>query len=186
MSGRERPLPEVAERHTAYRGRLFELRVDRLRWPDGTEAVREIVVHPGAVCIVPVTARGTLLLVEQYRHPAGARLLELPAGTLEPGEDPETAARRELEEEIGMRAAVLEPLGGFYVAPGYTTEYIHLFAASGLEPCSRERDADEDIEVLELTPEEALAAVRSGRITDGKSIIGLLFWRERSGERRLR
>jgi len=182
MSDAAWPLPEVVERRVAYRGRLFELRIDRLRWPDGAEAVREIIVHPGAVCVVPVTAMGTLLLVEQYRHPAGCRLLELPAGTLEPGEEPAAAARRELEEEIGMAAAELQPLGGFYVAPGYTTEYIPLFAASGLEPRRREGDVDEDIEVVELTAEEALAAVRSGRIVDAKSIIGLLLWRGHAEE----
>lgn len=172
----ERRQPEVVAREVIYRGRLFDLRVDRLRWPNGTETVREIVVHPGAVCVVPVTSRGTLLLVEQYRHPARSRLLELPAGTLEPGEDPETTARRELEEEIGMTPGMLERLGGFYVAPGYATEYIHLFVAKGLEPKRRDGDEDEDIDVVELTAEEALAAIRSGRIIDGKTIVGLLRW----------
>lgn len=172
----ERPHPAVVTSEVAYRGRLFDLRIDRLRWPDGTEVVREIVVHPGAVCVVPVTSRGTLLMVEQYRHPAQKRLLELPAGTLEPGEDPETTARRELEEEVGMTPGELEPLGGFYVAPGYTTEYIHLFVARGLEPKQRDGDEDEDIDVVELTAEEALAAIRSGRIVDGKTIVGLLRW----------
>ncbi len=185
----EPPAPEAVARKEAFRGRLLRIVVDTLRWPDGRETAREMVLHPGAVCIVPVREDGRLLLVTQYRHPAGRRLLELPAGTLEEWESPEETARRELEEEVGMRPRQLRPLGGFYVAPGYSTEFIHLFEASGLEPASRQGDDDEDIEVVELSPEEALERLERGEICDGKSIIGLLLWereraRPRSGELR--
>lgn len=186
MSDDAPPSPTAVRSEVVHRGRLFDVRVDRLRWPDGLEVEREVVVHPGAVCIVPVTDRGTLLFVEQYRHPAGKRLLELPAGTLEPGEEPGATARRELEEEVGFAAGHLRPLGGFYVAPGYTTEYIHLFVATALSPAQGTGDEDEDIAVVELTPAEALARIRDGRIEDGKSIIALLRWLDTERESGLR
>lgn len=182
-SAGEQPAPRAVAREEAFRGRLLRIVVDTLRWPDGRETAREMVLHPGAVCVLPLTEAGRILFVTQYRHPAGRRLLELPAGTLEEGESPEETARRELEEEVGMRPRRLRPLGGFYVAPGYSTEFIHLFEATELEPASRRGDEDEDIEVLELAPAEALARVERGEICDGKSIIALLIWEreQRSG-----
>jgi len=126
--------------------------------------------------MVPVTAEGNLLFVTQYRHAAGRRLLELPAGTLEPGEEPLAAAVRELQEEVGQRPARVDPLGGFYVAPGYTTEYIHLYVCSQLEASNLDGDEDEDIEVEVRTPAEALAGIEGGEICDAKSIIGVLRW----------
>ena len=115
-------------------------------------------------------------LVEQYRHGARERLLELPAGTLESGEKPVVTAERELREEIGMRPGRTEPLGGFYVAPSYATEYIHLFICSDLTPDPLPADEDEDITTTRLTRKEALAAIDEGRIIDAKSIVGILRW----------
>jgi ADP-ribose pyrophosphatase len=170
------PNPRLVSSETAYAGHLFNISLDRIEMDGGVIAVRETIRHPGAVCMVPVTAEGRLLLVTQYRHAAGRRLLELPAGTLELGEEPLAAVARELQEEVGRRPGRIEPLGGFYVAPGYTTEYIHLFLCRELEESRLDGDEDEDIEVEERTLAEALAAVESGEICDAKSVIGILRW----------
>lgn len=172
-------LPETIDSTVVYDGRLFRVRVDTIRMDGGIIARREIVEHPGAVCMVPITADGQILLVTQYRHAAGKRLLELPAGTLEPGEDPRDTAIRECQEEVGMRPSSVERLGGFYVAPGYTSEYIHLFVCSDLVPASLDGDDDEDIAVVRMSVAEALAAIEEGRIADAKSIVGILRWLHR-------
>lgn len=169
-------LPSLISRATVYTGHLFNVNLDHVQMPDGVIAVRETLLHPGAVCMVPVTAEGRLLLVTQYRHAAGKRLLELPAGTLERGEAPVEAVSRELQEEVGRIPGRIEPLGGFFVAPGYTTEYIHLFVCSDLAVSSLDGDEDEDIEVEERSMAEALAAVDAGEICDAKSVIGILRW----------
>jgi len=168
--------PELLDSETVFEGRLYDIRMDTLRAPEGHTFRREMVYHPGAVCMVPLDADGRLLLVEQYRHGARTRLLEIPAGTLEPGEDPEETAARELREEVGMRADRVEPLGGFWIAPSYATEYLHLYLCSELAPDPLPGDEDEDIEVVRLTREEALAAIDEGRIIDAKSIAGILRW----------
>ena len=168
--------PELTDSETVFDGRLFDLRLDTLRAPEGHRFQREMVYHGGAVCMIPVDGEGRLLLVEQYRHGARTRLLEIPAGTLEPGEDPSETAARELREEVGMRASRVESLGGFWIAPSYATEYLHLFLCTDLTPDPLPGDEDEDIEVVPLTRDEALAAVDSGRIIDAKSIAGILRW----------
>lgn len=168
--------PELTESEVVFEGRLFDLRLDTLRAVEGHTFQREMVYHPGAVCMIAVDSDGRLLLVEQYRHGARARLLEIPAGTLEPGEDPAETAGREMREEVGMRAERVEPLGGFWIAPSYATEYIHLFLCGDLTPDPLPGDEDEDIEVIRLTREEALTAIDSGRIVDAKSIAGILRW----------
>lgn len=174
--------PELTDSEVVFDGRLFDLRLDTLQAPEGHTFRREMVYHPGAVCMIPVDGDGRLLLVEQYRHGARTRLLEIPAGTLEPGEDPGETAARELREEVGMRAGQVESLGGFWIAPSYATEYIHLFLCSDLTPDPLPGDEDEDIEIVPLTRDEAVAAVDEGRINDAKSIAGILRW-ERLQER---
>lgn len=169
-------LPSLISRETVYTGHLFNVNLDRIQMSDGVIAVRDTLLHPGAVCMVPVTAEGKLLLVTQYRHAAGKRLLELPAGTLERGEEPLDAVSRELQEEVGHIPGRIEPIGGFFVAPGYTTEYIHLFVCSELSVSKLDGDEDEDIEVEERTKEEALAAIEAGEICDAKSVVGILRW----------
>ena len=141
------PDPRLISSETAYAGRLFNVSLDKIEMEGGVIAYRETIRHPGAVCMVPVTADGNLLLVTQYRHAAGRRLLELPAGTLEAGEEPLSAVSRELQEEVGQKPGKIESLGGFFVAPGYTTEYIHLFVCTELEPSRMDADDDEDIEI---------------------------------------
>ncbi len=173
--------PELTDSEVVFDGRLFDLRLDRLRMPGGHTFRREMVYHPGAVCMIPVDRDGRLLLVEQYRHGARTRLLEIPAGTLEPGENPAETAARELREEVGMRAGQVESLGGFWIAPSYATEYIHLFLCTGLTPDPLPGDDDEDIEVVRLTRDEAVAAVDGGRIIDAKAIAGILRWERLQG-----
>jgi ADP-ribose pyrophosphatase len=166
----------VISSDVVYRGRLFDVELDRLRFGNGIEANREILRHSGAVCMIPVAADGTIYFVTQYRHAAGRRLLELPAGTLEPGEDPADTAVRELQEEVGFRPGQVQPLGGFYVAPGYTSEYIHLFLCTELEASVLDGDDDEDIEIVALSAREAIEKIDNGEICDAKSIIGVLRW----------
>lgn len=173
---------QVVSNRLVYAGKLFDLHVDEIELPGGIRSTREYVKHPGAVCMVPVDTDGRLLMVRQYRHAAGARMLELPAGTREPGEDPEETARRELAEEVGRSASSVESLGGFYVAPGYTSEYIHLYLCTDLAEAEEPGDEDEDIEVVAIEADDALAAIGSGEIIDAKSIIGILLW-DRSRQR---
>jgi ADP-ribose pyrophosphatase len=169
-------LPAILSTSTVYRGKLFDVDLTELRMANGVIAKREGIIHPGAVAMVPVTDDGKLLLVTQYRHSAGRRLLEIPAGTLEKGEEPRAAVDRELQEEVGMLPGKVEAMGGFYVAPGYTSEYIHLFVCSELRASSLDGDEDEDIDIHPTTVEEALAAIESGEICDAKSVIGILRW----------
>ena len=170
------PEPRVLSSQTVYRGILFDVELDELEMDTGVIARREILKHPGAVCMVPVTDDGRLLMVTQYRHAASRRLLELPAGTLEPGEAPQTTVVRELQEEVGMRPGKIEPLGGFFVAPGYTTEYIWLVVCTELEPSRLDGDDDEDIEVRVVSVDEALRSIDNGVICDAKSVVGILRW----------
>jgi len=149
--------------------------------PDGSTTTREIIGTPGAVAIVPLTDDGQVRMVRQYRSASGKFLLELPAGTLEPGEPPEQAAPRELAEETGDLATHWQRLVGFYTMPGICDEYIHLFLATGLMPGQTNHEVDEFIEVVTLPLDEALAMVHSGEIRDAKTIIGLLMVSEIKG-----
>ncbi len=167
-------LEETLDSRRIYSGKIVKLRVDRVALPNRGEAVREIVDHPGGVAIVAVDDAGRVLLVRQYRYAAGRELVELPAGTLEPGEPPAACAARELEEETGYRATQFELLSSFYPTPGYTTELLHVFWAAGLIPGQPRPEADERIEILAVPWDAALAMVASGEIVDAKTIIGLL------------
>ena len=157
-----------------YSGRVVRLRVDTVLLANGGTAKREVIEHPGAVAIVAFDERGDVLLVRQYRRAADRYLLEIPAGTLKPGEDLALCAHRELIEETSERASRLDPLVGFFSAPGFCSEYLHVFVATGLSPESGVPDDDEDIEVVRLPLEECLKRVRSGEICDAKSVAGLL------------
>jgi ADP-ribose pyrophosphatase len=157
-----------------YSGRVINVALHDVRLPDGTQAKRELVQHPGAAAIVALAPRRKVLLVRQFRIAAGQILSEIPAGTLRPSEAPDLCAIRELQEETGFKPGKLESLGGFYVAPGYTTEYIHLYLASDLTASHLDGDADEFIEIQQVSVKQALAMIERGEIVDGKSIIGLL------------
>lgn len=170
------PDPRTLSSEIAYHGRLFDVELHTIEMANGVIAHREVIRHPGAVAMIPVDGQGQLLLVTQYRTAAGRRLLELPAGTLERGEAPSAAVDRELQEEVGHQPGRVEALGGFYVAPGYTDEFIHLFLCTELAESKLQGDDDEDIEVERLTREQALAAIAAGDICDAKSVIGILRW----------
>ena len=159
-----------------YEGRVIHLRVDTVRLPDGGLTRREIIEHRGAVALVAVDENDNVLLVRQFRKAAEQDLLEIPAGTLEPGENPLDCAQRELQEETGYRADWIDPLTGFYPCPGYSTEFIHVYVATGLHPSAAEHDDDEDIEVVRTPLNKALEMFGSGEICDAKSIVGLLAY----------
>ena len=169
-------LPKLLSSEVVYRGHIFNVELDQLEMVNGVLSRREILRHPGAVCMVPVDSDGNILMVTQYRHAVGRRLLELPAGTLEKGEDPLEAAARELQEEIGFRPGSIQAMGGFYVAPGYTSEFIHLYVCTDLEASRLDGDEDEDIEVERHSPEAVLAMIEAGTVCDAKSVIGVLRW----------
>lgn len=148
---------------------------------DGEEFERYLVVHCGAVAVLPITDEGKLILEQQYRYPIDEILLEVPAGRLDPGEEPVAAARRELREEIGKDCKVLEYMGPYLPSPGYCTEKVHLFVAKGLFESPLERDRGEVIETVELTLSEAVGAVVNGSIPDGKTALLLLKYIATSG-----
>jgi len=160
-----------------YRGRAFDVRRDQLQLPDGQIAALDIVVHVGAVTILPLDEHGNILFVRQYRHAVGQELLELPAGTLEPGEPPEVCARREIREETGMAAAQLRKIGEFFLAPGYSTELMYVFLATGLHPDPLPGDSDEFIRVEEVPVADVFRMIESGEIQDAKSLAALLLGR---------
>lgn len=174
-----KPFPILIGSQPIYRGRAVSLRVDEIEVKSGVNVRREVVEHPGAVVILPVDGEGRILWIRQYRYAAGRDLLELPAGTLEPGEEPEATARREIVEEAGVRADTWQRLGGFFSAPGFCTEYLHCYLATGLTPDQADGDEDEDIVVVPMTLEESLAMVDRGELEDAKSLAALLLYLRR-------
>jgi ADP-ribose diphosphatase len=164
-----------------YKGRVVNLNLETVTLPNGNTVEMELIHHPGAAAIVPMKDDKTVLLIRQYRHAVGGYLLEIPAGKLDPGEDPRDCAARELEEEIGFRASSLEPVVTFFTSPGFTDEVIHIFKATGLTPGTQNLGRDEVLAVIELPLERAIAQVEDGTIRDGKTIIGLqaVYPRER-------
>lgn len=176
----ERPVAEklIASR-AAFEGRLLSVTVDEVTLADGRLAVREVVHHPGAVAIVPLLPGPRVVMIRQYRHAAGDTLFELPAGVLRRDESPEACARRELMEETGYRAGDFRLLFSTYLSPGYSTEIIHVFCATGLDPGAAAVEEDEQIEVIALPLEEAVAMVGNGLVKNAAAICGLLaVWRE--------
>ena len=156
-----------------YKGQVIDLNLETVVLPNGHTIELELIHHPGATAIVPMKDAQTVLLIRQYRYAAGGYILEIPAGKLDPGENPSECAARELEEEIGFRAASLESLISFYSTPGFTDEVIHLFKATGLTPGKQHLDRDEVLNVIELPLERAIAQIGDGTIRDAKTIIGL-------------
>jgi len=187
------PLEErVVESAVVHRGRYMEFRVDTIERADGTRGTRDVVGHPGAVAVLAVDDDGRLLMVRQWRVPAGRALLEIPAGTLDVHdgvtEDPDLCARRELEEETGHRARDWRKLAAFWTAPGFATELMHLYLATGLHGVGGDDDRlapdeDERLELDHVPLDEAIAMVEDGRIADAKTILGVLWLdRLRRGE----
>ncbi len=156
-----------------FQGRAFSIRRDVLLTPDGRETRFDIVEHHGSVILIPLDDEGNLLFVRQYRHAVRGDLLELPAGSLDEGEAPEMCAARELREETGYAAQVLEKVGEFYLAPGYSTEKMTVFIARQLYAAPLEADADEFLDLVRLPLNEALRAAEAGNIPDAKSLAAL-------------
>lgn len=165
---------ETLSSKTIYKGRIFDIRVDEICEGE-IEYKREIVVHKGSAVIVPVFADMTVGLVRQYRHAAGKYLLEVPAGSLEAGEDPHEGAIRELEEEVGVVAASVELLTEFYVSPGFLTEKMFVYLATGLTETAQNLDGDEIIEIERLSFPAAFELMTNGGIEDAKTMIGLML-----------
>jgi ADP-ribose pyrophosphatase len=155
-------------------GKLVKVRVDTVRLPSGRETTREVVEHPGAVAILPVFDDGTIVLVRQFRYAVGRTILEVPAGTREPGEPDEETARRELREEVGLDATTIEPLARFFISPGWCNEELVVFRATGLREIGAQPEADEDLEIVRVSPHDIPALIASGEIADAKTITAVL------------
>ena len=161
-----------------YEGRAVKLRVDTVRMANGSESTREIVEHIDCVAIVAVDADDNVLLVKQFRKPVEKELLEIPAGGIDPGEDPVAAVRREMQEETGYLPRKVERLGGFYSTPGYGTEYLHLYLATDLTPSPLNAEDTESIKLIRVPISQISNLIASGSICDAKSIAGLLIYLE--------
>jgi len=164
-----------------YAGRVFDVHIDEVRFPDGNIGELEIIRHPGAAAVIPVASSietstdPVLLMLRQFRHAAAGELWEIPAGRLDPGETPEACARRELLEEAGVEADRLDLLTHIYTTPGFTDERIYLFAAFGLRAREPKREPDEFIEVKPTPLSQVLERIATGEIRDGKTIVAVLF-----------
>lgn len=171
--------PEVLKQRLFYQGRKFNFEVSRLRLPNQVEGDWECIRHPGGALAVPVTSEGKLILLRQYRFAVQGRLLEFPAGTIEPNEAPEETIKREIEEETGYRAHKWQKLGKFSLAPGYSDEFIYAFLAQDLERLETppSQDVDEDIETILMTPQELEQAILAGEPVDAKSISSFFLSR---------
>ncbi len=171
---------EVLESKVTHEGKIVKITVDKLRMPDGSEAYRETVIRgKNAAATLAVDNDGNLIFVRQYRHAFGEMLLEIPAGVLEDGEEPEEGVLRELEEETGKKAETLEFLCEMYPTVGYCTEKIQLFIATDLTEGQQKLDADEFLEIEKYTPEEAVDMIYKGEIKDGKTIAAVFAWMAR-------
>jgi len=157
-----------------YNGRAVKLRVDTIEKADGKSTIREIVEHADCVAVVVLDEEDNVVMVRQLREAVGKRLLEIPAGGIDPGEEPVESVRRELQEEIGFLPHRIEKIGGFYSTPGYCTEYLYLYLATELEASRLEAEDTENIEVVKVPLEQIPLLIESGEICDAKSIAGLL------------
>ena len=176
--------PQLLRSELVLESRPFNVTHDTIRFPDGREAGRAVVQHPGAVAIVALDEQGRLLLVRQYRHPTRRELLEIPAGTREPGEAPEVTAARELREETGFAAERLERIGGTWMVPGYCTEYIDYFLATALRRDPLPQDDDEHLSPpVAMTFDEVWAAVDGSEIEDAKTVVAVTLAQRRQQER---
>ena len=164
-----------------YNGKIIRLELDTALLPDGSEALREVVRHPGGVGVAAVDEAGYMYFVRQYRYPFGRITLEIPAGKLDKGEDIQKAGERELMEETGLRAANMEKLGSFYATPGFCDEEYHIYLATGLAQGEASPDEDEFVECEKIHIKEAYKMAIEGKIKDGKTVLAILTAREKLG-----
>jgi ADP-ribose pyrophosphatase len=172
---------KIVSSRSIYDGRVIHLRLETLKMPDGATYEREIIRHNGAVAMLPLEADGSVILVKQYRAGSEQEMLELPAGTLNPGEDRQDCARRELQEEIGFYPENLVELGQFWTAASYTSELITIYLVEGLRPSKLAGDRDEHLTPVRMPFEEALRMAYANQIEDGKTLIGLMWAAQRKG-----
>ncbi|QGT98984.1 ADP-ribose pyrophosphatase [Candidatus Syntrophocurvum alkaliphilum] len=158
-----------------FNGRIVSLRIDEVSLPDGNKSYREIVEHPGAVGVVAIDDENCIWMVKQFRKPVEKEMLEIPAGKLDAGEDTVECAKRELEEETGLTANNWDEILYYYTTPGFSSEILYLYMATELTQGEYNPDKDEFLEVLKIPLEEAYSAIFEGKITDGKSIIGIQY-----------
>jgi len=161
---------ELIQSERKYQGRAFSIRQDHVRWPHGGTSKLDIVEHSGAVTILPVDEQGNVWFVRQYRHAIGVELLELPAGTLEEDEEPLACAQREIQEEIGMAAGDMHKIGDFYLAPGYSTEFMHVFLGTKLFPSELPADDDEFLSVEKIPLADVIQMAQKSQILDAKTL----------------
>ena len=168
------PEPTI-ESKDIYQGRIIKLRVDTVQLPSGRTTTREIVEHEDAVCVVPIDENNNVLMVRQYRKAAQLNLLEVPAGGVEAGETPDETVLRELQEEVSVTSGSLRRLSGFWVSPGWATEFMHAYLATDLTPASLPADDDEYISVERVPLDSIPGLIESGEIQDSKSVASLLL-----------
>ncbi len=181
MSKKQTPRGKAVENRvtTLFEGRIVRLYLKEVTLPNGRNASMEVIHHAGAAAVVPLHEDGSVTLIHQYRHAVGGWLYEIPAGLLEPEESPETCAGRELEEEAGLTAGRLVHLSSYHTTPGFTDEVVHLYLATKLTECPQRLEPDEIIERVRMPLAEAMEMIANGRITDGKTITGLLLAEQR-------
>ncbi|MBC2026549.1 NUDIX hydrolase [Listeria welshimeri] len=162
-----------------FSGNIIQLQVDDVELPNGEQSKREIVKHPGAVAIIPFSADGAMYLVEQFRKPLEKTIIEIPAGKIEQGEDPLITAKRELEEETGFQSDDLTYLTSFYTSPGFADELLHIYVAKDLRKIKQPlaQDADEFINLVKVTPEEANQLIEQQLILDAKTMYAMQYWK---------
>lgn len=179
MSVHNKKFEEVTLRtEPIFQGKVISLQVDTVRLPDGKEATREIVKHPGAAAVIPLLGdKEKMIVVEQYRKPLEKSQVEIPAGKLDQGEDPMEAAKRELEEETGYAAGTIKHVSSFYTSPGFADEILHLYVAEGLTRGSVNLDEDEFLEIDAISLEQAEQYIAEGRISDAKTIMAVYVWK---------
>ncbi|MCL1631880.1 NUDIX hydrolase [Sporolactobacillus sp. CPB3-1] len=158
-----------------FNGRIVHLYVDQVKLPNGEESTREVVKHPGAVAVIAVNDEGKLLLVRQYRYPLNGIIYEIPAGKLEPGENPDDSAMRELEEETGYRCEKMKKIASFYSSPGFSDELLHIYYTDTLIKGKQNLDQDEFLEVCTVNTNEAVEMVKKCQIYDAKSVYAVQF-----------
>lgn len=174
MPGRDSPRVRVVGHRVIYDGKVLSLHVDEVEEPGGVRAAREVVRQRGSVAALALSADDRVILVRQYRYAVDDALWELPAGRMDPGETPEQAVRRELVEEVGLEAVVVEPLATFYTTPGFCDELMHVFRATELRQVPPRPEDDERIEPRWFAFDEALAMIERGEIREGKTLVALL------------
>ena len=168
---------ETISSENVYAGKIFDVFSDSVKLPNGNVTKRDYIKHIGAVTILPVAEDGTIHLIEQFRYPVMGSILEIPAGTLEEGEERAACAARELTEETGFRAKTMEQIATFYLAPGYSNELITLYRATGLELAETNLDENEIIELKSVSLDESIEMIKDGRIQDSKTMMALLYER---------